>query len=165
MHSARHAEATHERRVRPARRRLRVWLAGIVLVALVVDCFVVGRAYPALRHSVWHQISISVMRKHVSYDALYFTKPLALPSRIPVGTPSEFSFALKRQGSRAKVGYTVVLTDARGTLRLSRRSIWVDAERPSVIQENFQVPVAGPFEVGVNLSSQKTAIAFHGRAS
>jgi hypothetical protein len=106
-----------------------------------------------------------MVRKQVDYTALYFAKPGDLPSHISPGTLSEFSFVIKREGEPTKVRYTVVLTDGRGTSLLTSRNIRLHAGTPSVVTEDFRVPVAGAFEVGVTLSSQGTAIAFHGRAS
>jgi len=148
-------------------RRRRGWLAAVLVLTLFVVAggFAVIRASPSLRHSLWHQISISVVRKPAAYDALYFTKPLALPSRIPSGAPSEFSFAITRQGKATTIGYTVKLTDVQGTSLLAKRSVRVDSGVPSVITESFQVPLAGAFEVGVELSSERIGIAFHGQAS
>jgi hypothetical protein len=120
---------------------------------------------PGVRHAAWHQISLSVIRQQVDYNALYFAKPGDLPSHVSPGTLSEFSFAIKREGAPSNVRYTVVLTDRRGTSLLTSRDIRLQAGRTSVITETFSVPVAGTFEVGVTLSSQRTAIAFHGRAS
>ena len=144
----------------------RVWHAGpIVLIVALASFDALLLLFPGFRHATWHQISISVVRQQVDYNALYFAKPGDLPSHISPGTLSEFSFAIKREGEPTEVRYTVVLTDRRGTSLLTSRDIRLQAGTPSVITEDFSVPVAGTFEVGVTLSSQGTAIAFHGRAS
>jgi hypothetical protein len=139
--------------------------ALVLALCLFVGGFALTRAFPGFRHALWHQISLSVVRQPATYDALYFTRPLALPSRVAAGIPSEFSFTITRQGASATVGYTVSLTDGQGTSLLATRRVRVDPGVPSVITQSFRVPAAGAFEVGVELSSQKVAIAFHGRAS
>jgi len=143
----------------------RVWFAGVCFLIVIVGAFIVFRAYPAFRHAAFHQISLSMVRQQADYDALYFAKPAALPSHVTPGTPSEFSFAIKREGVPTKVGYTVVLTDGQGTSLLTKGKIELHAGATRVITEDFSVPVAGAFEVGVALSSNGTSIAFHGRAS
>ncbi len=148
----------------PTRRR-RVRWAAVLAPVVVVVCLVGLGAFPTFRHALWHQISISVVRQPAAYDQLYFTKPLDLPSHVASGTTSDFSFAIKREGGPTTVGYAVVLTDAQGTRLLAQHSVRVVAGIPSVFTETFEVPLPGAFEVGVKLSSQNIAIAFHGRAS
>jgi hypothetical protein len=143
----------------------RVWFAGLCLLIVVVGAVIAFRAFPAFRHATFHQISLSVVRQEADYDALYFAKPAALPSHVTLGTPSEFSFAIKREGEPTRVGYTVILTDGQGTSLLTKGKIELHAGAAHVVTEDFSVPVAGAFEVGVVLSSDHTSIAFHGHAS
>jgi hypothetical protein len=117
------------------------------------------------RHSVWHQVSLSIIRKQPVYNALYFTEPQDLPSHIPTGVVSQFSFDIKRVGPPTNVRYTIELSDAEGTTLLTGRDVLLDARELRVISEQFSVPVAGAFEVGVTLSSRNTRIDFHGQAS
>ena len=156
-------------RVRPTRsaptRRPRPWITRVLIVVVLVELGLLVALRPALRHSIWHQVSLSVIRKQVAYNELYFTKPPNLPSRISVGAPSEFSFAIKRDGGPVRVAYAVTLTDAQGTTRLTRQDVGVSPKAPSVITEEFRVPVSGAFEVGVTLSPHGTRIYFHGQAS
>jgi hypothetical protein len=146
-------------RRRPPRWRLFRWTLFIAIVVLLVDFLA------PFRHSIWNQVSLSIIRKQPAYNALYFTRPADLPSQVPTGVVSRFSFDIRRVGPPTKARYTIQLSDATGTTLLTGRDVSLRAGKPIVISEQFSVPVSGAFEVGVTLSSHHTQIEFHGDAS
>ena len=158
-HSARGPSKLHSARS-PSNRYSRLLLAGAIALVLSL-----GALCAVHRHTIWHQIVISVVRQQTVYNQLYFTAPLSLPSRISLGAPAQFSFEIKRDGPPTSARYTVRLTDPQGSFLLDKQSVRLDARTASIIVQTFRVPVPGAFEMSVTLSPYRSTIEFHGRAS
>lgn len=154
-----HVRTEIRRGQRPPSWTRRLTVVGVILVVLTVGSFVAK-----YHHSVWHQLSISVVRQNDAYDELFFLKSRALPSRLPAGSASEFSFEIERVGIPTMVHYAAELKDAQNTTTLSIRSVLIQSNAPYVVTEHFQVPVPGPFEIEIVVPSQRLTINFHGEA-
>jgi hypothetical protein len=142
-----------------SRRHWRWWLIGLVVLAA-------GALGIAYRHTVGHQIAISVSRQSTAFTQLYFTQPDALPKRLVAPGPDSFSFTIANsEGHSTNYAYTVTLGGplsfsvvSKGTLRVA------DGGSIAKTIDLFPASSMTDYEVTVTLGAGDEVIHFQGGA-
>jgi hypothetical protein len=140
----------------------RPWLWPLIGVVVLAG----GGLGIAYRHTVGHQIAISVSRQSTPFTQLYFTHPDDLPKRLIAPGPDSFSFTIANsEGRSTNYAYTVTLAGPLSPPVVSKGTLLV-ADGGSIAKTINLFPASSmtDFEVTVTLGAGDEIIHFQGGA-
>jgi hypothetical protein len=140
----------------------RHWLWPLIGVVVLAG----GALGVAYRHTVGHQIAISVSRQSTPFTQLYFTHPDDLPKRLIAPGSDSFSFTIANgEGHSTDYAYTVTLAGPLSMTVVSKGTLRV-ADGGSVAKtiDLFPASTTTDYEVTVTLGAGDEVIHFQGGA-
>jgi len=142
-------------------RRTGLWLA--LVVVLVAGAVALGIAN---RHTVAHQIALSVSHQPTPFTELYFNQPDALPTAVAPPGPGRFGFTIaNHQGHATAYAYTVTLASTNGAAVAARGTVQVADGRSTTEPVTFYPPSEETnYVVTVTLADRSETIHFGGTA-
>jgi hypothetical protein len=106
----RHASGPHHRQVSMSHGVVRLKRGGLFL-SLVTIALVAAALLTPIATLLGRQLTLSLVRQPERYTAVFFPKPLALPTNVKVGSRMAFTFAVANHGANI-VTYRYTVTES-----------------------------------------------------